>query len=101
MTKGEATLCNQDRNTCVRGECTGSVCLRIGSTECQCTEDEDQLCHVCCSMDNVNGTTHCVSTADLVSLHVWSLCIQQKFWGRESSLDTHKQRVYVFAVYTV
>ena len=67
-TSSDRTLCNDDRNTCLDGACTGSICLLINSTECQCTEPPDQLCDVCC-IENVENTTRCVSTFALVSTY--------------------------------
>ena len=68
----DGTLCNLDRNTCLNGECVGSVCLRINETECQCTGNSGQLCHVCCN-DNSTGTLRCVSTFELVSIYEMEL----------------------------
>ena len=63
----EGTLCNKDRNTCLDGVCTGSVCLRINTTECEYSEDEDKLCTVSCTVYTAGGRERCVSTFDLVS----------------------------------
>lgn len=64
----EGTLCNENRNTCLDGECAGSVCLRINTTECEYPEDQDYLlCTVSCIVYTADGTERCVSTFDLVS----------------------------------
>ena len=47
-------LCNDGNNICVDGVCAGSICVRENLTDCQCTGDVNNLCHVCCV--DVNGT---------------------------------------------
>ena len=48
------TLCNSGSNTCLNGDCTGSVCtvLAVSNSdvsECQCTGNDQELCDVCCT----------------------------------------------------
>ena len=74
VTSTDGTLCNDDSNTCLNGDCVGSICFRINETECQCTGNDDELCHVCCT-DNSTGTERCVSTYRLVSTYIYLLCM--------------------------
>ncbi|XP_046857676.1 disintegrin and metalloproteinase domain-containing protein 10-like isoform X2 [Xenia sp. Carnegie-2017] len=46
------TDCNGDRGVCLKGECTGSRCLKFNMSECQCTEKENQ-CMLCCMSNGV------------------------------------------------
>ena len=50
-------LCNNNNSFCVDGVCSGSMCQMLGRQDCQCTENVDQLCDLCC----LNGE-ECVST---------------------------------------
>ncbi|XP_020602075.1 disintegrin and metalloproteinase domain-containing protein 10-like [Orbicella faveolata] len=59
--KANLTECNNGRQVCISGECSGSICLRYNLLECQC-EQEDHLCDVCCK-DGENG--ECKPTADI------------------------------------
>ncbi|XP_062522964.1 disintegrin and metalloproteinase domain-containing protein 10-like [Corticium candelabrum] len=52
------TVCNDGANTCIKGQCIGSVCAVWGVERCDCVTEE-QLCHVCCLWDG-----DCVSTFD-------------------------------------
>ena len=56
----DGTICNNGNNTCLGGQCSGSVCRRGNLEECLCTA-MDQLCDVCCM---VNGV--CTSTFNLL-----------------------------------
>ena len=78
VTSTDGTLCNDDSNTCLNGDCIGSVCFRINETECQCTGNPDELCHVCCT-DNSTGTERCVSTYRLVSTYICCVYIVHNF----------------------
>ncbi len=61
--QGENAIpCNSGSNYCVDGECTGSICIPLLLSDCECLESEYQ-CHVCCRL--VNGT--CVSTVNLAA----------------------------------
>ncbi|KAL9985306.1 hypothetical protein ACROYT_G007694 [Oculina patagonica] len=51
--KADLTFCKQERQVCLSGECSGSICLKPGLLECQCKQ-EDHLCDVCCK-DGENG----------------------------------------------
>lgn len=53
-------LCNGNMNACVDGVCTGSVCLANDLQDCQCTGNTEQLCHVCCLMNE-----QCISSFTL------------------------------------
>jgi len=46
-TKPDKARCNNNANTCVKGECTGSVCAVHNKKDCQCYDKKD-YCHVCC-----------------------------------------------------
>ncbi|XP_078360302.1 LOW QUALITY PROTEIN: disintegrin and metalloproteinase domain-containing protein 10-like [Oculina patagonica] len=45
--KANLTFCNDKRQVCISGDCSGSICLKVGLRECQCKQ-EDHLCDVCC-----------------------------------------------------
>lgn len=45
--KRNFTECNDGRQVCLSGECSGSICLKYGLSECQCKEEERQ-CLLCC-----------------------------------------------------
>eukprot|EP00118_Oscarella_pearsei_P028417 m.2096 g.2096 ORF g.2096 m.2096 type:complete len:800 (+) comp8278_c0_seq1:27-2426(+) len=57
--------CNSLSNTCIRGECMGSICAVIGYKECLCVKNKtdcaegDARCHVCCQKDEKST---CIST---------------------------------------
>ena len=70
-TNADKTLCNSDRNTCLDGVCSGSICLLKNFTECQCTEPSspsNRLCDICCNV-TVGNNSRCESTFTLVSIH--------------------------------
>ena len=69
--KENRLLCNNGSNTCLSGQCSGSVCSLGGYTECLCSEMA-QLCDVCCMVDDVCTSTF---TADLMATLVgpWSM----------------------------
>uniref|UniRef100_V9KFZ3 Disintegrin and metalloproteinase domain-containing protein 10 n=3 Tax=Callorhinchus milii TaxID=7868 RepID=V9KFZ3_CALMI len=60
--KQNFTLCNRGTQVCIKGQCSGSICEKYHLTECTCTstEDEKELCHVCCMERQPLGT--CSST---------------------------------------
>ncbi|CAH3014642.1 unnamed protein product, partial [Porites evermanni] len=41
--------CNSGSNTCLDGACTGSIYALYGTNECECHDDPDEMCHVCCN----------------------------------------------------
>jgi disintegrin and metalloproteinase domain-containing protein 10 len=64
--KEDGLICNSGSNTCLRGDCTGSICIVLsgqGTTvsECQCTGNDVQVCDVCCMRDG----EQCMSTFEL------------------------------------
>lgn len=46
-TKQDNAPCNNGANTCMKGECTGSLCAAHSKRDCQCTNKAD-FCSVCC-----------------------------------------------------
>ena len=55
-----AIPCNDGRNYCVEGDCTGSICVPLELPDCQCTTKSFE-CHVCCQI----GNDTCISTIQL------------------------------------
>lgn len=45
--KENLTECNDRRQVCLSGVCSGSICLKHRLQECQCNQEES-LCDVCC-----------------------------------------------------
>ncbi|PFX21056.1 Disintegrin and metalloproteinase domain-containing protein 10 [Stylophora pistillata] len=45
--KANFTSCNEGRQVCIQGECSGSICLKFNKLECQCAQ-ENHLCDLCC-----------------------------------------------------
>lgn len=62
---GGRLLCNNNNSICLDGVCSGSLCQAFGLQDCQCTENEDQLCDLCC----LNGE-ECASTFILANTGV-------------------------------
>lgn len=61
-----SVLCNSGNNVCVNGICSGSVCIRMNYTDCQCSRDDNpdsNLCHICCTQKD--GSGGCLSSFDL------------------------------------
>ena len=56
--KANKTVCNTNSNTCVDGECSGSLCLIINKKDCQCLE-KDAYCNVCCQDKSAKGLSNC------------------------------------------
>lgn len=54
--KPSNVTCNEGSNTCLDGSCTGSICALFEITECECHQNTDQLCHVCCNNSGVSIT---------------------------------------------
>ena len=52
--KPNNVTCNHGSNTCSDGACIGSICALYGSNECECHQDRDELCHVCCNNSQVS-----------------------------------------------
>lgn len=67
MPKDNLTECNEGTQVCIKGECLGSVCLKLGLQECFLTSDmpnidKRKLCELACQ----NGTdaNTCKSTSE-------------------------------------
>ena len=52
--KPSNVTCNEGLNTCLDGSCTGSICALYGTNECECRQDRDEMCHVCCNSSHVS-----------------------------------------------
>ncbi|CAM9097542.1 unnamed protein product, partial [Lampetra fluviatilis] len=61
--KANHTACNNGTQVCINGQCSGSICERFGLEECSCsdTEDDREMCHLCCMQRGVAGS--CVSSS--------------------------------------
>ncbi|XP_068693194.1 disintegrin and metalloproteinase domain-containing protein 10-like [Montipora capricornis] len=46
--KPRNVTCNDGSNTCLDGACTGPICTLYGLNECECYQNEEEVCHVCC-----------------------------------------------------
>lgn len=59
--------CNEGTKVCLKGKCTGSICLAHGMTECFLTsdrvQDKKKLCEIACQIGN--DTSSCKSTSEL------------------------------------
>ncbi|KAK7080906.1 Disintegrin and metalloproteinase domain-containing protein 10, partial [Halocaridina rubra] len=59
--------CNEGTKVCLKGKCTGSICLARGMTECFLTsdriQDKKKLCEIACQKGN--DTSTCKSTSEL------------------------------------
>ena len=53
--KPSNVTCNGGSNTCLHGSCTGSICALYETTECECHQNTDQTCHVCCNNTQVSN----------------------------------------------
>ncbi len=62
-------------NFCVRGICSGSVCVQNSLADCQCTEVETERCDVCCIFNGV-----CTSTFQITGIEM--LAGQRRDSGR-------------------
>ncbi|XP_020621423.1 disintegrin and metalloproteinase domain-containing protein 10-like isoform X2 [Orbicella faveolata] len=60
--KPSNVTCNGGSNTCLHGSCTGSICVLYDTIECECYQNTDQMCHVCCN----NSQSVCVSTQEFL-----------------------------------
>ncbi|XP_064086385.1 disintegrin and metalloproteinase domain-containing protein 10-like isoform X1 [Macrobrachium nipponense] len=62
--------CNEGTKVCLKGKCTGSICLAQGMTECFLTsdrvQDKKKLCEIACQVGN--DTSTCKSTSELQHL---------------------------------
>lgn len=65
-----ARFCDNETKTCIDGECSGSICSTINSTECFC-ENSPYLCHVCCLLSVPGSEARCLPTIapELTSLN--------------------------------
>jgi len=52
--KPSNVTCNGGSNTCLHGSCTGSICALYETTECECYQNTDEMCHVCCNNSQVS-----------------------------------------------
>ncbi|XP_020621435.1 disintegrin and metalloproteinase domain-containing protein 10-like [Orbicella faveolata] len=60
--KPSNVTCNGGSNTCLHGSCTGSICALYETTECECYQNKDEMCHVCCN----NSQGECVSAQEFL-----------------------------------
>ncbi|EDO41812.1 predicted protein, partial [Nematostella vectensis] len=72
--KPHHTICEDGRKLCINGTCQGSICMKYGYKECQCTAEPKQ-CDLCCDV----GDGECKSTSDIaemttMTLHAGSPC---------------------------
>ncbi|XP_050405995.2 disintegrin and metalloproteinase domain-containing protein 10 [Patella vulgata] len=51
----DGLLCNGGRKTCLKGQCSSSICKKKGLIECQCINNDEHLCQVCCKNDNITN----------------------------------------------
>ncbi|XP_055372053.1 disintegrin and metalloproteinase domain-containing protein 10 [Condylostylus longicornis] len=71
--RDDKTKCNNGTALCIRGECSGSICLLWNMTECFLTSqivphiDKRQLCQLACQ--NGNDTNTCRSTSEFAHLY--------------------------------
>ncbi|XP_067056132.1 disintegrin and metalloproteinase domain-containing protein 10-like [Acropora muricata] len=49
--------CNDGSNTCLDGVCAGPICALYELNECECYQNEDEICHVCCK----ENQSECIS----------------------------------------
>lgn len=70
--RDDKTKCNNGTQLCIRGECSGSICLLWNMTECFLTSqiiphiDKRKLCELACQ--NGNDVNTCRSTSDFAHL---------------------------------
>ncbi|XP_065358478.1 disintegrin and metalloproteinase domain-containing protein 10 isoform X2 [Calliphora vicina] len=70
--RDDKTKCNNGTALCIRGECSGSICLLWNMSECFLTSqqqphvDKRKLCELACQ--NGNDTTTCRSTSEFAHL---------------------------------
>ncbi|KAL5282018.1 ADAM10 family protein [Megaselia abdita] len=73
--RDDKTKCNNGTQLCIRGDCSGSICLLWNMTECFLTSlivpqiDKRQLCQLACQ--DGNNTNTCRSTSEFA--HVFGL----------------------------
>lgn len=71
--RDDKTKCNNGTQLCIRGDCSGSICLLWNMTECFLTStivpqiDKRQLCQLACQ--DGNNTNTCRSTSEFAHLY--------------------------------
>jgi disintegrin and metalloproteinase domain-containing protein 10 len=72
--KSNMTTCNKDTQVCIKGDCQGSICQKIGWSQCfliapkemkKVEVDKAKLCFVACQRDE---SADCISTGDAEAL---------------------------------
>ncbi|XP_022796537.1 disintegrin and metalloproteinase domain-containing protein 10-like [Stylophora pistillata] len=50
--KPKNVTCNAGLNTCQEGACIGTICALYGTNDCECHQNREEMCHVCCNGSN-------------------------------------------------
>ena len=66
--KPNNVTCNAGLNTCQEGACIGTICALYGTNDCECHQNREEMCHVCCNGSNVSNKA-VIDTDPALRLH--------------------------------